>query len=61
MRMDDRPPREADERRTDSPSTVGPRLSSAELFNGFREVIIEHDGEFYRLRHTSRGKLILTK
>ena len=24
-------------------------------------VEIEHDGEIYRLRHTRRGKLILTK
>ena len=36
-------------------------LSSAELFDGSREVIIDHQGELYRLRHTSKGKLILTK
>lgn len=35
--------------------------SSSELFGGTREVIIEHAGEHYRLRATSRGKLILTK
>ena len=34
---------------------------SAELFAGAKEVVIEHEGERYRLRCTSRGKLILTK
>lgn len=38
-----------------------PRLDSRQLFNGAREVIIEHFGEEYRLRLTSQGKLILTK
>ncbi|BBL72724.1 hypothetical protein MoryE10_33300 [Methylogaea oryzae] len=37
------------------------RLSSAELFGGAREVVIEHGGDEYRLRVTSNGKLILTK
>jgi hemin uptake protein HemP len=37
------------------------RISSAELFAGGREILIEHSGETYRLRHTSLGKLILTK
>jgi len=37
------------------------RISSAELFGGAREVLIEHSGVLYRLRHTSQGKLILTK
>lgn len=37
------------------------RISSAELFGGAREVLIDHSGETYRLRHTSQGKLILTK
>lgn len=36
-------------------------IRSAELFNGEREVLIEHAGELYSLRHTSKGKLILTK
>jgi hemin uptake protein HemP len=38
-----------------------PRLYSATLFTHNREVIIEHAGEEYRLRLTSKGKLILTK
>lgn len=37
------------------------RVTSAELFAGGKEVIIEHEGEAYRLRCTSKGKLILTK
>ena len=36
-------------------------VASAELFAGSKEVVIEHEGERYRLRCTSKGKLILTK
>jgi hemin uptake protein HemP len=36
-------------------------LSSEQLLQGRREVWIEHQGEMYRLRATSRGKLYLTK
>ena len=39
-----------------------PRLIDAdELFQGSREVWIEHDGVRYRLRITRRKKLILQK
>jgi hemin uptake protein HemP len=38
-----------------------PRLYSKTLFNEAREVVIEHEGEEYRLRLTRQGKLILTK
>lgn len=38
-----------------------PRIDSRELLRGGREVVIVHGGEEYRLRHTSQGKLILTK
>jgi hemin uptake protein HemP len=38
-----------------------PRVRAASLFDGARELIIEHGGEEYRLRVTSKGKLILTK
>lgn len=38
-----------------------PRLRSDALFAGSRELVIEHGGEEYRLRITSKGKLILTK
>ncbi len=38
-----------------------PRMRSDVLFAGSRELVIEHAGEEYRLRITSKGKLILTK
>lgn len=38
-----------------------PRLSSGALFKSSREVLIEHQGQLYRLRLTGKGKLILTK
>ena len=37
------------------------RVSAASLFDGRTEVIVEHNGQDYRLRITSKGKLILTK
>ena len=37
------------------------RLKLSELLQGEREVILEHDGQDYRLRITANGKLILTK
>jgi hemin uptake protein HemP len=36
-------------------------VSSQELLQGDRELWIEHEGQLYRLRVTSRGKLYLTK
>ena len=36
-------------------------FKSADILGGDREVVIEHDGERYRLRLTGKGKLILTK
>ena len=36
-------------------------IRSSDLLHGKREVLIEHAGELYSLRHTSKGKLILTK
>ncbi len=45
-----------------SPATGSRRaVRSSELFDGGNEVAIEHGGELYRLRCTSKGKLILTK
>lgn len=41
-------------------STI-PRLKLSQLMSGGRELIIEHDGKDYRLRVTSRGRLILTR
>lgn len=37
------------------------RINSQALLGGEREIEIEHSGQFYRLRLTSLGKLILTK
>lgn len=37
------------------------RMISGELFQGAREVLIEHHGETYRLLETRNGKLILQK
>ena len=36
------------------------RISSTELFDGAREIEIEHNGRRYQLRITQTGKLILT-
>jgi len=37
------------------------RVSSSDLLGTRRELLIDHLGEVYILRHTSKGKLILTK
>ncbi len=52
--------------RPDAPSERQPavppaRVDSRQLFEGQRELIIQHQGEEYRLRITRHDKLILTK
>jgi hemin uptake protein HemP len=42
-------------------ATPRPILRAKELFQGRREIGIEHDGQRYRLRITRRNKLILQK
>jgi hemin uptake protein HemP len=44
-------------------SAIEPELviASQNLLQGRREIYIEHEGQRYRLRVTSRGKLYLTK
>lgn len=37
------------------------RFASRILFGSTREVVIEHNGQEYRLRQTRQGKLILNK
>jgi hemin uptake protein HemP len=37
------------------------QFDAEQLFAGAREIVIRHEGERYRLRRTSKGKLILTK
>jgi hemin uptake protein HemP len=46
----------------DQPLPPGQRVvASANLFQGLREICIEHEGVQYRLRITRRNKLILQK
>lgn len=52
---------QADPQTPDGAQTARRQIRSSELFGDQREVLIEHAGEIYSLRHTSRGKLILTK
>jgi len=40
---------------------VVPRLKSEDLFRGTHELVIEHQGQEYRLRLTRNDKLILNK
>ncbi|TWT61982.1 hemin uptake protein HemP [Rubinisphaera italica] len=42
-------------------STENDRISFSELSRGKREVLLEHEGQLYRLRLTRNGKLILNK
>jgi hemin uptake protein HemP len=44
------------------PNHEGPRrFASNDLFDGAREILIDHQGEIYRLSVTRSGKLILHK
>ncbi|MCS3805184.1 hemin uptake protein HemP [Chromobacterium alkanivorans] len=42
-------------------ASLSPVLRSCELFAKGREILIEHQGEMYRLQLTRNGKLILIK
>ena len=45
-----------------SAGSATPRcFKSSDLFGATREIIIEHDSGYYRLRLTQANKLILTK
>lgn len=45
-----------------APADKGPvRVSTTKLFGKEHELLIEHEGELYRLRITKNNKLILTK
>ncbi len=46
---------------TRQPTAPPTKVDSAQLFEGQRELIIQHQGETYRLRITRHDKLILTK
>lgn len=49
------------ERAATQPVRVEETVSSEDLLNGRREILISHGDRVYRLRHTSNDKLILTK
>lgn len=49
---------ETQDRAADRPQR---RIDSRELLGESRRIVIDHDGEFYLLPRTRRGKLILTK
>lgn len=52
---------DSEDRRRDAAGGGGRRVKVSDLLAGDREVILEHAGQDYRLRVTSKGKLILTK
>lgn len=56
---DEKTPDDADD--ADRPAPPAPVVDARNLFGENREIVIEHDGERYRLRITRRGKLILQK
>lgn len=45
----------------ETPAANPRTIAAGQLFEGRREVFIEHEGERYRLRITRRNKLILQK
>ncbi|MBI4989168.1 MAG: hemin uptake protein HemP [Rhodocyclales bacterium] len=45
----------------DAPVPPQATLTSTELMQGRRVIVIVHQGETYRLQQTRNGKLILTK
>jgi hemin uptake protein HemP len=49
------------DRRPATPRPAQPRLRSTDLFRESNELIIEHQGQEYRLRLTRNDKLILNK
>ena len=51
-------PKAQDAREAADTPTV--RLNTGDLFNGAREIVIDHNGREYRLRITQQGKLLLT-
>ncbi len=59
--LNDPPAKEGDSTASAPTGPVLPVASSSELLRGGKEVLIEHGGEFYRLRLTHSGKLILHK
>jgi hemin uptake protein HemP len=52
---------DSEERRREAGAGGSRRIKVRDLLGRDREVILEHAGQDYRLRITSKGKLILTK
>jgi len=44
-----------------TPVQLKPRIRSEALFGDANEVVVVHEGQYYRLRRTRNGKLILNK
>jgi hemin uptake protein HemP len=61
MTMSEPNEREKDSRENPEPSLSARIIPAEEIFGDQREVLIELDGERYRLRITRRGRLILQK
>lgn len=55
------PSRPTDPQQSDPPHSRPRTISSSELLAGDKEILIDHEGETYRLRLTRNGKLILHK
>jgi hemin uptake protein HemP len=43
------------------PPSLPSNIQGEQLFKGRQEILIDHNGDTYRLRITRNGKLILTK
>ncbi len=43
------------------PASPPSSIQGEQLFKGRQEILIDHNGDTYRLRITKNGKLILTK
>ncbi|MCI1711204.1 MAG: hemin uptake protein HemP [Chiayiivirga sp.] len=52
---------DSERRREPVAEAAVPVWRSEQLLQGQRELVIRHGEAWYRLRHTSNGKLILTK
>ena len=55
------PPPTVGRNQSEAPAAAARRIESAMLLGDQRELIIAHGEDTYRLRLTSKGKLILTK
>jgi len=48
-------------RKRPSPEAAPRMIRSSDLLQGERQIVIEHEGELYRLQLTRNGRLILQK